>query len=294
MLNIKKRFLFWFKASRGYSLPMSIISWLVIFAYCVKFDNGNIFYGLLALIGIVFAHLGTNLFDDYIDFRDNVPKQKYKSTYIDNKETDLKTIFKMVCFYFLVAAIIGLFFTIKFGFIIPIMAILVGILCLIYPKINHFGLGEVVVGTVFGPVLFYCVYYVMTHQFYNLKILPLSLCVFIFTVLVLDVHAFMDYDTDIEACKKTLCTILKSKQNAYFAICLLILSGYLLTLFLIVSKIISNWGFLTFLTVFQAFKLLKSIKEYNSKNKDEFIVNFILARNLTIFYEILLIFGIVL
>lgn len=294
MNNIKKRFLFWFKASRGYSLPMSIISWLVIFAYCVKFDNGNIFYGLLALIGIVFAHLGTNLFDDYIDFRDNVPKQKYKSTYIDNKETDLKTIFKMVCFYFLVAAIVGLFFTIKFGFIIPIMAIFVGILCLIYPKINHVGLGEVVVGTVFGPVLFYCVYYVMTHQFYNLKILPLSLCVFIFTVLVLDIHAFMDYDTDIEACKKTLCTILKSKQNAYFAICLLILSGYLLTLFLIVSKIISNWGVLTFLTVFQAFKLLKSIKVYNSKNKDEFIVNFILARNLTIFYEILLIFGIVL
>ncbi|UKI40884.1 MAG: hypothetical protein L6V95_12345 [Candidatus Melainabacteria bacterium] len=75
MHKIKERFLFWFKASRGYSLPMSVISWLIIFVYALKFSNGNIIYGILALIGIAFAHLGTNLFDDYIDFKDNVPKQ---------------------------------------------------------------------------------------------------------------------------------------------------------------------------------------------------------------------------
>ena len=120
MHKIKEHFLFWFKASRGYSLPMSIMSFLIIFVYALKFNNGNIFYGMLALIGIAFAHLGTNLFDDYVDFKDNVPKQKYKSTYIDNKETDLKTIFKMVCFYFFVPTLIGIFFTIKFGYIIPI------------------------------------------------------------------------------------------------------------------------------------------------------------------------------
>lgn len=293
MHKIKEHFLFWFKASRGYSLPMSIMSFLIIFVYALKFNNGNIFYGMLALIGIAFAHLGTNLFDDYVDFKDNVPKQKYKSTYIDNKETDLKTIFKMVCFYFFVPTLIGIFFTIKFGYIIPIMAIFVGVLCLIYPKINHIGLGEIVVGTIFGPVLFYCVNYVMTNQLYNFKILPLSFCVFIFTVLVLDVHAYMDYDTDIQAKKRTLCTLLKSKKNAYLAICVLICVGYLLTLFLIANKIISCWGFLTFLTIPQAYKLLKSIKTYNPQNKNEFIINFIMARNLTIAYEILLILGIV-
>lgn len=293
MHKIKEHFLFWFKASRGYSLPMSIMSFLIIFVYALKFNNGNIFYGMLALIGIAFAHLGTNLFDDYVDFKDNVPKQKYKSTYIDNKETDLKTIFKMVCFYFFVPTLIGIFFTIKFGYIIPIMAIFVGVLCLIYPKINHIGLGEIVVGTIFGPVLFYCVNYVMTNQLYNFKILPLSFCVFIFTVLVLDVHAYMDYDTDIQAKKRTLCTLLKSKKNAYLAICVLICVGYLLTLFLIANKIISNWGFLTFLTLPQAYNLLKSIKTYNPQNKNEFIINFIMARNLTIAYEILLILGIV-
>lgn len=293
MHKIYKRFLFWFKASRGYSLPMSIISWLIIFIYALKFHNGSLFDGILGLIGIVFAHLGTNLFDDYIDFKDNVPKQKYKSTYIDNKETNLKTIFKMVCYYFSIPTLIGLFFTIKFGFVIPIIAIFVGVLSLLYPKINHIGLGELVVGTIFGPVLFYGVYFVMTGQLYNFKILPLSFCVFIFTILVLDVHAYMDYDTDIQAKKRTLCTILKSKKKAYWAIYVLICSGYLLTLFLITNKIISNWGFLTFLTIPQAYKLLKSLKIYNPKDENGFIINFIMARNLTIAYEILLILGIV-
>ncbi len=292
--KVKERFLFWYKASRGYSLPMSIISWLIIFVYSLKFHSGNILYGIYALIGIIFAHLGTNLFDDYVDFKDNVPKQKYKSTYIDNQETKLKTIFKMVCFYFLIAFIIGVFFTIKLGINIPIIATFVGVLCLIYPKINHIGLGEVVVGTIFGPILFYCVNYVMTNQLFSIKILSLSLCVFIFTILVLDVHAFMDYDSDIKAKKRTLCTILNSKQNAYFAICLLILLGYLLTLLSISNKIISNWGFLTFLTIPQAYKLLRSLKKYNPTNENEFIINFIKARNLTIAYEILLIFGIIL
>ena len=76
--KVKERFLFWFKASRGYSLPMSIISWLIIFVYSLKFNSVNILYGIYALVGIIFAHLGTNLFDDYVDFKDNVPKQKYK------------------------------------------------------------------------------------------------------------------------------------------------------------------------------------------------------------------------
>lgn len=294
MFEIKKQFLFWFKASRGYSLPISIVSWIIIFLYTLKFNNGNIFYGVLSLIAIIFTHLGTNLFDDYIDFKNKVPKQKYKSTYIDNKETDLKTIFKMVCFYFSIPVLIGIFFTIKFGYIIPLMSIFVGGLCLIYPKINHIGFGEIVVGTIFGPILFYGVYYVMTNQIYNFEILPLSFCVFIFTIIVLDIHAFMDYDTDIQAKKRTLCTLFKFKQYAYLTICILVLIGYLLTLFLITNKIISNWGFLTFLTIPQAHKLLKSIKKYNPENENEFMINFIMARNLTIAYEILLIFGIIL
>ena len=58
---------FWFKTTRAYSLPMSIMSWSVPFVFGIT-DKGNILYGIIALIGIIFAHLGVNMFDDFVDF----------------------------------------------------------------------------------------------------------------------------------------------------------------------------------------------------------------------------------
>ena len=62
---------FWLKNSRLFSLPMTVLSWLVIFVYSFSGDKFN---GFLALIGIAFAHLATNLFDDYVDYK-NVNSQ---------------------------------------------------------------------------------------------------------------------------------------------------------------------------------------------------------------------------
>ena len=65
--SLKSFFRLWFyDVSRGYSLLMSVMPWLVAFLYCLK-QGGNILYGMLALIGIVAAHLGTNVFDDVVD-----------------------------------------------------------------------------------------------------------------------------------------------------------------------------------------------------------------------------------
>ena len=54
--------------SRVYSVPMSIMSWLVIFVYAYL-NSGNVFYGFLALIGICLVHLGTNVLDDFLDYK---------------------------------------------------------------------------------------------------------------------------------------------------------------------------------------------------------------------------------
>ena len=56
------------ECSRIFSLPMTIMSWLVIFTYSA-IKMGNIKYGIIALVGLCFAHLGTNLIDDYFDYK---------------------------------------------------------------------------------------------------------------------------------------------------------------------------------------------------------------------------------
>ena len=70
------KILFWLKNSRIFSLPMTVLSWLVVFAYAIKHD-GNIFNGIIALIGIACAHLATNLFDDYVDYK-SLPENSQK------------------------------------------------------------------------------------------------------------------------------------------------------------------------------------------------------------------------
>ena len=57
---------FWLKAARLHTLPMSFMSWLVVFCWCAKL-GGNISLGILALIGVMLAHLGVNLIDDYFE-----------------------------------------------------------------------------------------------------------------------------------------------------------------------------------------------------------------------------------
>ena len=60
----------WFDLTRAYALPTSIFSWLVAFSFA-SINGGNSTYGFIALLGICLAHLGANVFDDYIDFKYN-------------------------------------------------------------------------------------------------------------------------------------------------------------------------------------------------------------------------------
>ena len=63
-----KKILFWLKCARAYSLPMSITAWLVPFVFGLT-NHGSFVYGIVALLGVIAAHLGANLFDDYMDYK---------------------------------------------------------------------------------------------------------------------------------------------------------------------------------------------------------------------------------
>lgn len=62
-----KNVVFWLNCSRAFSLPITVMSWLVVFLYAMK-SGGNVLNGVLALIGVALAHLAGNLTDDYIDY----------------------------------------------------------------------------------------------------------------------------------------------------------------------------------------------------------------------------------
>ncbi len=232
MINVKNFFQFWFmQVSRGYTLPMSIFNWLVVFVLGLT-NGGNALYGILALIGFACAHMGTNVFDDYVDHITGTPKQECKTAHIDKGQTNLNTILKLAIGYFVTALFIGLFLCIKCGWVVAILAAIGGIIAILYPFSNKFGFGELAVGATFGPLFFMGVYFVMTGRI-SLQALLISIPVAIFTVVVLMVHSLMDYDFDKVNGKKTLCVLAGSKIAALNMIFALIVLAFAITLGLV-------------------------------------------------------------
>lgn len=261
-----KRITFWLKNSRLFSLPMTIMSWLIIFLYSLKYD-GNIINGILALIGISFAHLATNLFDDYIDYKKLAFNEKFinnstksKCTYLKSGQATSKELLGVVIVYCSIAFLIGVYLTLSCGYGVAVLAIIGGLITLTYAKLSSNGFSEIAVGTAFGPLLFEGVYYVMCYKF-SFTVLLLSLSVVSFTVGLVYMNNLLDYDEDKETGKKSLCIRLGSKSNAAKGILAIHTLGYLMCiLFALHTKHIAY--FLPIITFPLALNVYRSIKQY--------------------------------
>lgn len=324
-MNLLNIIWFWLKAARVHTLPMSFMSWLVVFCIAIK-DGGNIPLGILALIGVMLAHLGVNLIDDYFDFKNEVgtikssdekksiKMQKGKCAYLLEGKATINQVLLVTIIYFGLAAAIGLVLMLICGWQVALIAVLASVFCLLYPKLTYWGLSEFAVGITFSPLLFSGVYFVMTKSFLWEAIL-ISISTGLLTVVLLHVHALMDYDFDIKENKKTLCTILKSKQNAYIALVLMVLGAYINILVGIGLNIFPIQYSLTFLTLPLGLELFRQMKLHitqqevvpvrkwwmgpmdnwesiKASNAESFMLRFYIARNVMIFFALILTFAI--
>lgn len=267
---------FWLECSRWYALPMSFFSWLVIFSYSYQKD-GNVLFGIFALIGICFAHLATNLFDDFCDYHFLQKKtdpnnnmilpntQRGKCRYILEKKVKLKDVLGVVGLYCMLALLIGIFFYFAVGSGVIYFVGVGAIIVLLYSILSNIRLSELAVGTAFGPLLFGGVYYVMTG-----KISPepfiLSVPSMIFTINLIYTDTFMDKDIDKAEGKRTLVNYFSTEDKALTFQKILITTGYLSVILIPVFDI-SDWEiFLVFLTVPLAIDLITSLKKYSENN----------------------------
>lgn len=276
---------FWFKTARGYSLPMSVMSWSVPFIFGIV-DKGNIFYGIIALVGIIFAHLGVNLFDDFVDYllakkntksEEEIILQKGKCAYLINKEINLKQLAIAIGVMFTLALICGAFLTIKTGIAVVVITLIAGLIGILYPILSFVALGELAVGIMFAPLLYTGVYYVMTKSF-SLELLPIAISTGILTIGLLHAHMFLDIDYDIPNKKKTLCLMAGSKTNAVRNQLILMILGYLNVIFFIVKGELSPTYLATFLSFPTAIVLYKIMKKSIDKPDEEIHTNIFFGR----------------
>ena len=288
--------IFWLNCARAYSLPMSTTAWLIPFVYGIT-HNGNMLYGMIALIGIYAAHLGGNLFDDYLDYKrylkneKTVPLQKGKCNYLIEGRATQKDLLLAVIVYFGTAILIGGFFVYIYKLPIIIIMAVTGVLCLIYPRSSYYGLGEVIIGTIFAPLLFCGVYYVMT-QMYSMTLMLLSLPFAIITITLLYVHSFMDFNYDKMDCKQTLCTLSKTKENAYNLLIFMIFLAYFYIFALVSLKFLPLAYIVVCTTLYWAAKLCKTVQKYinaEPESEEEFLQIFSKAQKLPVIFALFLI-----
>lgn len=312
-----KKVWFWLENSRVFTVPMSIFSWFVVFTFGLL-NNGNIFYGILALIGICCCQLATNLFDDYVDYKKLVKlgtlehQTKSKCAYIASGEATLHDVLKVVCLYCAIACAIGAFLLYKTGYPVAIFAILGGIFVLTYAKWSTAGIGEIAVGLAFGPILFGGVYWVMT-QSYSVEVFLIGTVLVMFTIGLLYTNAMLDFDGDKVSHKKTLCSRFGTKDNALIGLALIYAIGYVILTISILTGFLPNIFFIVFFTIPFVLELILSLLLFNEdkntippkkiwhfpfegyekiRQKDESIASFRFrmyqARNLMIYTSILI------
>ncbi len=221
------KLLFWLRCSRAYTLPITFFSWLVAFSYGLK-HNGNVCFGLLALLGIMICHLATNLFDDYIDFKTlkvSANIRKDKCDYLLEKLATTKEVLRTVCIYLFIASIIGIFFVCERGIKTLLFITAGGTIVLLYPFFSKLRMSEVAVALAYGPILFGGTYFVMTGDL-SLNSILISIPSTIFTLNIIYTDTLIDYDSDKSAGKKTFVGLF-SKPIAKKLQTFLLIIGYM-------------------------------------------------------------------
>lgn len=324
-MEVLKTIYFWLKAARLHTLPMSFLSWLVIFCWAIKQD-GDIFLGILALIGVMLAHLGVNLIDDYFDYKrevgtiksseekKSIKMQKGKCKYLIDGKATINQVLTVIIIYFGLAALIGLLLLIICGWPVALIALIAAIFCLLYPYLTYWGLSEFAVGMTFAPLLFAGVSFVML-EYFSTDALLLSIPTGLLTVGLLHTHAMMDFDFDVRDNKKTLCTLLGTKQKSLIALGLMMAIAYVNIGVGVAFGIFPIATLLTFITIPLAVVLYKLMKlniehpeivperkfwmgpmdnwdEIVANHAQSFMLRFYISRNIMIFFTVLLCVGI--
>jgi 1,4-dihydroxy-2-naphthoate octaprenyltransferase len=204
-----KKIVAWFNAIRPYSLLASIAP--VVVGTAIAYSDGFFHWpsALSALIVAVFIQIGTNLSNDYFDFKSGVDRLGHgrpTSSILSGALTssEIKVGFVLA---FAVAAVAANTLVIRAGMPALIIAVVSIVAGLLYTagrwSLARLGLGDLFVLVFFGPVAVAGTYYVQSFEYNGAVILSGFMTGFV-SVAILVVNNLRDITTDAVAGRKTL------------------------------------------------------------------------------------------
>lgn len=330
------RIKFWIKNARDIALPQSMLPALTALMFCIGEPGFTWWLGILTVIGVGIAHLGMNLADDYFDYRrdsrlrseistESIRARMDKCHYIYTGQTTIEATGRAVRNYMIVAGALGSAIVVAQYFIVGLnqalavilyamLGLLVGISYSGGPfKLSFYGLGELVIGLMFGPLLMLGVQAGSTGVAFSWPMLALSVAIGAMVTNIIFVHSIMEVRADAAMDKMTLARLLRHRSIMLAAFCIFALVPYVvLGLGIFVFEWWSAWYLLTLLTLPMTINLLVSLykfvydrprhddphfwmgpmgdfEAYRKAGVDWFLLRWLMARNIVTFFCIIMI-----
>jgi len=232
----------WWLAARPWSFTASTIPVLLGGAIAAYNGHANVFLFVLTLIGSVAIHAGTNLINDYYDYRKGADTEKSlgQGGSIQKGVLTPRQVFGGGIAAFAIGAVIGLYLVTVSGpliLVLGIFSILAGFFYTAGPAaLAYIGLGEITVFIFMGPIMVIGTYYVQT-QMVTWPVVIASLPIGCLVAAILHANNLRDLDGDRLIGKRTLATILgRPRANieyeilvggAYVTLALAVIAGLL-------------------------------------------------------------------
>ncbi|MDR1724704.1 MAG: prenyltransferase [Tannerella sp.] len=321
------KILFWFRNTRPHALPQSVMPAIVAFCMAAGSTDFSCWLGALAIVGVALAHSSLNLFDDYFDWR--VKKSDYrnelqhkgfrarisKCPYLTSGRATLQQLLAACLIVGGLALFFGIIILYFRGLTIFWIALTAAILGIEYSgaplRLSYRGLGELVIGLMFGPLSMAGVYYSACGQL-DWAVLFVSVPVGLLVVNIIYVHSIMDCDPDKAVGKMTFAGLLGNKTAMLAALLALLVISYGSIIAGVILSYLSVYNLFVLLTLPLACNLFYLVRQFvvNPDRKFEpkwwfgpfgsfrrfeaagiewFMLRWLLARNLLAFFCVIII-----
>jgi 1,4-dihydroxy-2-naphthoate octaprenyltransferase len=254
-------------ATRPWSFTMSLIS-VSVGTLLAAWEGpvAWVWYALTAS-GITLFHAAANVINDYFDTRYQVdqpdsPTAKYRPQPILSGMLTPRQLLGEAIVLFALTFVIGMTMAVFVSWHILWIGVIGFLTSLFYTaapiKFKYRAFGEFAVFMIWGPLMIEGAYAVQ-RQALSPKALIISIPFGILVALVLFANNMRDIDYDSRQKVKTLGIIL-GKRRSYLLFTGLIVLAYAYVLGMILTGIMSLWGFIIFFSVPHAIRLLKTFK----------------------------------
>lgn len=318
---------FWLNNARHISLPQSMLPALT--AVALSYGGAEFSWGAVALclVGVAAMHLGLNLLDDWFDYKEGSGEARQaaasegfrgrivKYPYLTSGEATTNQLLKAVGVFLGIAAVCGAGVIAIRGFATfwwIAIALILGVSYSGGPlKLGFHGLGELVIFIMFGPLLMTGVHFAVTGEV-GWKIILLSVCVGLLVTNIVYSHSVLDAVPDRKMGKKTMAHLMGGAKgqlalSAVFnflpylivitGVALGLLNPFYLLVLVVLPVCIWLWDSLRRFVAGEDVKPepkwwmgpMGDFKAYREYGIDWFMIRWLTARNIVMFFCIIII-----